>query len=203
MNIFCIGRNYAAHAEELGNEIPNDPVVFMKPASALLQEEGKLPYPSFTKSLHYECELVIRISKEGSNIDMNEASDYYDAIALGFDFTARDVQDECKKKGLPWEKAKAFDNSAAVSEFQAMDKLPDNNNILFSLKKNGKLVQSGDTGLLLFDFEQIISHVSTYFRLQKGDYIFTGTPAGVGPCVAGDVLEAFLFGESKLKVELV
>lgn len=202
MKIICIGRNYADHAKELGNEIPDEPVIFMKPKSALLQPHTPFYYPEFTNELNYECELVLRISKNGKYIQERHASNYYNGITVGIDFTARDIQDECKKKGLPWEKAKAFDNSAAIGKF--IDITPDINkkNINFSFSKNGEIVQTGNSGQMIFSFDKLIANISNYFSLNIGDLIFTGTPAGVGECVVGDELEAFYEGTSMLKVEV-
>ncbi|MEI2748307.1 MAG: fumarylacetoacetate hydrolase family protein [Ferruginibacter sp.] len=202
MKIICIGRNYADHAKELGNEIPDEPVIFMKPKSALLQAHTPFYYPEFTNELNYECELVLRVCKNGKYIQERHAGNYYNGITVGIDFTARDIQDECKAKGLPWEKAKAFDNSAAVGKF--LDITPEFNkkNVNFSFKKNGELVQEGNSGKMLFSFDSIIAHISNYFSLNIGDLIFTGTPAGVGECVVGDELEAFLDGTSMLKLEV-
>lgn len=202
MKIICIGRNYADHAKELGNEIPEEPVIFMKPKSALLQAHTPFYYPEFTNELHYEGELVLRISKNGKYIQERHAANYYNGITVGIDFTARDIQEECKKKGLPWEKAKAFDNSAAIGKF--IDIKPDfkKANVNFSLKLNSKEVQKGNSGEMLFNFDSIIAHISNYFSLNIGDLIFTGTPAGVGECVVGDMLEVFLEDESLLSVEV-
>ena len=202
MKIICIGRNYADHAAELGNAVPDEPVIFMKPKSALLQAHTPFYYPEFTNELHYECELVLRVCKNGKYIQERHASNYYNAVTVGIDFTARDIQDECKKNGLPWEKAKAFDNSAAVGKF--IDLTPDFNkkSIDFSLNKNGETVQKGLSKDMIFSFDSIISHISNYFSLNIGDLIFTGTPAGVGECVVGDELEAFMNGQSLLKLEV-
>jgi len=202
MKIICIGRNYADHAKELGNEIPDEPVIFMKPKSALLQPHTPFYYPEFTNELHYECELVLRINKNGKYIQERHASNYYNGITVGIDFTARDIQDECKKKGLPWEKAKAFDNSAAIGKF--VDITPEFNkkNVKFSFTKNGEIVQQGNSADMIFNFDKLISNISNYFSLNIGDLIFTGTPAGVGECVVGDELEAFYEGTSMLKVEV-
>ena len=202
MKIICIGRNYADHAKELGNEIPDEPVIFMKPKSALLQPHTPFYYPEFTNELNYECELVLRISKNGKYIQERHAANYYNGITVGIDFTARDIQDECKKKGLPWEKAKAFDNSAAIGKF--IDITPDINkkNINFTFSKNGEIVQTGNSGQMLFSFDKLIANISNYFSLNIGDLIFTGTPAGVGECVVGDELEAFYEGTSLLKVDV-
>jgi 2-keto-4-pentenoate hydratase/2-oxohepta-3-ene-1,7-dioic acid hydratase in catechol pathway len=195
MKIICIGRNYVAHAEELGNDVPNEPVIFMKPKSALLMSNMPFYYPEFTNELHYECELVLRVSKNGKYILQEDASNYFDAITVGIDFTARDIQDELKKKGLPWEKAKAFDNSAAVGKFIPLNSSFKQKEILFSLKKNNEIVQSGNSDNMIFNFSSIISNISNYFSLNIGDLIFTGTPEGVGECLVGDQLEGFLGAE--------
>ncbi len=202
MKIICIGRNYVDHAKELGNEVPDEPVVFMKPKSALLQAHTPFYYPEFTNELHYEAELVLRICKNGKYIQERHASNYYNGITVGIDFTARDIQDEAKKKGLPWEKSKAFDNSAAVGKF--IDITPELNkkNINFSLLKNKELMQKGNSGNMIFSFDAIISHVSNYFSLNIGDIIFTGTPAGVGECVVGDELEVLLEDKVILNFEI-
>ncbi|MEI8059772.1 MAG: fumarylacetoacetate hydrolase family protein [Ferruginibacter sp.] len=202
MKIICVGRNYADHAKELGNEIPDEPVIFMKPKSALLQSHTPFYYPEFSNELHYECELVLRVCKNGKYIQERHASNYYNGITVGIDFTARDIQDELKKKGLPWEKAKAFDNSAAVGKF--IDIVPGLNrkNISFTFYKNKELVQEGNSGNMIFSIDALIANISNYFSLNIGDLIFTGTPAGVGECVVGDVLEAFLEKENLLTVEV-
>jgi len=202
MKIICIGRNYAEHAKELGNEIPDEPVIFMKPKSALLQAHTPFYYPEFTNELHYEVELVLRVCKNGKYIQERHASNYYNGITIGIDFTARDLQDEAKKKGLPWEKSKAFDNSAAVGKF--IDITPELNkkNINFSLQKNKETVQKGNSGDMIFNFDSIVAHISNYFSLNIGDIIFTGTPAGVGECVVGDDLEAFIEDKSILHFEV-
>jgi 2-keto-4-pentenoate hydratase/2-oxohepta-3-ene-1,7-dioic acid hydratase in catechol pathway len=202
MKIICIGRNYADHAKELGNEIPDEPVIFMKPKSALLQAHTPFYYPEFTNELHYECELVLRVCKNGKYIQERHAANYYNGITVGIDFTARDLQDEAKKKGLPWEKSKAFDNSAAVGKF--IDITPEINkkNINFSLLKNKELVQKGNSGQMIFSFDAIIANISNYFSLNIGDIIFTGTPAGVGECMVGDELELFMEDKSMLSFEI-
>jgi len=202
MKIICIGRNYADHAKELGNEIPDEPVIFMKPKSALLQAHTPFYYPEFTNELHYECELVLRVSKNGKYIQERHAPNYYNGITVGIDFTARDIQDECKKKGLPWEKAKAFDNSAAVGKFIDIAPGFNRNNVNFSFLKNKEVVQKGNSSQMLFSFDSIVSHISNYFSLNIGDLIFTGTPAGVGECVVGDQLEAILEDKSLLSLEI-
>lgn len=202
MKIICIGRNYLDHVKELGNEIPDEPVIFMKPKSALLQVHTPFYYPEFTNELHYECELVLRVCKNGKYIQERHASNYYNGITVGIDFTARDLQDEAKKKGLPWEKSKAFDNSAAVGKF--IDITPEINkkNINFTFYKNKELVQKGNSSQMIFSFDAIIANISNYFSLNIGDIIFTGTPAGVGECVVGDALEAFYEETSLLSFEV-
>ncbi len=191
MKIFCVGRNYAEHANELNNEIPSEPVIFLKPKSALIQPGVHFYYPEFSNELHYEAELVLRISKNGKYVPAYAASGYYNAITVGIDFTARDIQQELKKKGLPWEKAKAWDNSALAGEWiettPAMIKKP----IHFSMQLNGETVQTGDSSNMLFSFEKIIANITQYFSINIGDLIFTGTPAGVGECVVGDELTGF------------
>ena len=188
MKIICIGRNYAEHAKELNNPVPAKPVVFMKPASALLVNNKPLYYPEFTQDLHYEAEIVLKIGRNGRHVQPEFALSYIDEVAFGIDFTARDLQSELKKKGQPWELAKGFDGSAAISPFLSLDDLPDPADIEFTLHKNGEEVQHGHTRDVLFSFTDIICFVSQYFKLQMGDYIFTGTPAGVGPVQVGDEL---------------
>jgi acylpyruvate hydrolase len=197
MKIICIGRNYAEHARELNNAVPTEPVYFMKPDSALLTRNRPFFYPEFTSDLHYECEIVLRIGKVGKCISEKFALSYVDAIGIGIDFTARDLQQKAKEKGLPWEKAKAFDFSAPVSPFIPVQEFSDLQNIAFSLKKNGILVQEGNTSAMIFTIPAIIAYVSQFMTLKTGDYIFTGTPAGVGPVAIGDKLEAFI-GERKM-----
>lgn len=203
MKIFCVGRNYVAHAKELGNDVPDEPVIFMKPETALLSSSSKLKYPSFTKDLHYEAELVIHISKEGKNILLEDAASYYDKITVGIDFTARDLQSQLKSKGLPWEKAKAFDNSAVVGNWVDLQTGTDLKNSHFTLEKNNKVVQNGDSQFMLFSIDQVIANISTYFSLQPGDLLFTGTPEGVGPCASGDNLVGFLEGEEVFSIEII
>ena len=202
MKIICVGRNYADHAKELGNDIPDEPVIFMKPKSALLQSHTPFYYPEFSNELHYECELVLRVCKNGKYIQERHASNYYNGITVGIDFTARDIQDELKKKGLPWEKAKAFDNSAAVGKFIDVTPAMNRKNIGFTFYKNKELVQTGNSGEMIFSIDTLISNISNYFSLNIGDLIFTGTPAGVGECVVGDILEAFLEKDNLLTVEV-
>ncbi|MBS1512436.1 MAG: fumarylacetoacetate hydrolase family protein [Bacteroidetes bacterium] len=202
MKIICVGRNYADHAKELGNDIPDEPVIFMKPKSALLQSHTPFYYPEFSNELHYECELVLRVCKNGKYIQERHAANYYNGVTVGIDFTARDIQDELKKKGLPWEKAKAFDNSAAVGKFIDVTPALNRKNINFSFYKNKEKVQEGNSGNMIFSFDSLIAHISNYFSLNIGDLIFTGTPAGVGECVVGDVLEAYLEKDNLLTVEV-
>ena len=202
MKIFCIGRNYVAHAKELGNEIPDEPVVFMKPKSALLQPHTPFYYPEFTNELHYECELVLRISKNGKYIQDKFASKYYDAVTTGIDFTARDIQDELKKKGLPWEKAKAWDNSAAIGKWIPLTAIKNKKDINFCLYKNKELVQQSNSNLMIHDFDTIVAYISNYFSVNIGDLVFTGTPAGVGELVVGDELEGFIEDDSLLTLEV-
>jgi 2-keto-4-pentenoate hydratase/2-oxohepta-3-ene-1,7-dioic acid hydratase in catechol pathway len=202
MKIFCVGRNYAAHAKELGNEVPEDPVIFMKPETAILQQPKPFYYPVFTNELHYECELVIRISKSGKHISEEAAGPYYDAITAGIDFTARDIQNELKAKGLPWEKAKAWDNSAIVGKWLPLADIRDIKDISFGLYRNKELVQQGRSSNMIHSFGKIISHISGYFSLDAGDLVFTGTPAGVGATVAGDELEGFLENNSMFRLEI-
>lgn len=194
MKIICIGRNYADHITELGNERPENPVIFMKPDTALLRNNEPFYYPEFSSDVHYECELLIKIKKEGKSIDPKFASKYYDEIGLGIDFTARDIQSHAKEKGLPWERAKAFNGSAPISDFISKENF-DITNTEFSLELNGELVQSGNTSLMLWPVDEIIAYVSKYFTLKTGDIIFTGTPKGVGPVKIGDQLKGSLAGQ--------
>ena len=202
MKIICVGRNYPAHAKELGNDVPDEPVIFMKPKSALLQSHTPFYYPEFTNELNYECELVLRICKNGKYIQERHAANYYNGITVGIDFTARDIQNDLKAKGLPWEKAKAFDNSAAVGKFIDITPAFNKKNINFSFYKNKELVQQAISSQMIFTFDFIIAHISNYFSLNIGDLIFTGTPSGVGECVVGDDLEAFIEKEMLLKLEI-
>lgn len=203
MKIICIGRNYADHAAELKNEIPSEPVIFCKPDTALLPKNHPFIYPDHTSNLHFELELVLKIKKVGKHIDPSFAQKYFEEVGLGIDFTARDIQQKCKEKGLPWEKAKAFDHSAPLGKkFVKLKDLPNSNSINFELKKNGETVQQGNSSLMLFPFDDLVSEVSKYFTLKIGDLIFTGTPKGVGPVAKGDVLEGFLEGEKLLQLEV-
>lgn len=202
MKIFCVGRNYAEHAQELHNEVPDAPVIFMKPVTALLTDNKDFYFPSFTKDLHYECELVLRICKNGKSIPEKFAHKYYDAITTGIDFTARDLQQKQKEKGLPWEIAKAFDQSAVIGKWKVLsdDNKPDH--FTFHLCKNETIVQEGDTNDLLFPFDTLIAYISQFFTLNMGDIIFTGTPKGVGPVQIGDELQACLSDEELLRFRI-
>jgi 2-keto-4-pentenoate hydratase/2-oxohepta-3-ene-1,7-dioic acid hydratase in catechol pathway len=197
MKIICIGRNYVDHAKELNNAVPTEPVVFIKPDSAILQTNKPFFIPSFSTDVHHELEIVVKINKVGKHIQPQFAPKYYSQLTVGIDFTARDVQSALKQKGLPWEKAKSFDGSAPVGKFVNVDEFEDIQNIDFSLRKNGSPVQVGNTKDMLFKVNDIIAHVSKYFTLKIGDLIFTGTPAGVGPVAINDRLEAFI-GDKKL-----
>jgi 2-keto-4-pentenoate hydratase/2-oxohepta-3-ene-1,7-dioic acid hydratase in catechol pathway len=202
MKIFCVGRNYADHAKELGNSVPEDPVIFMKPKTALLQSNTPFYYPEFSNELHYELELVLQVCKNGRYIQERQAPKYYNAITVGIDFTARDLQNDLKKKGLPWEKAKAWDGSAVIGTWNKFSEMYEKNPISFSMLKNNEIVQQGNSDDMIFSFNQIVSHISNYFSLNIGDLIFTGTPAGVGECVVGDVLIGFLEKEKMFEVEI-
>ncbi|HYG52477.1 MAG TPA: fumarylacetoacetate hydrolase family protein [Flavobacteriales bacterium] len=193
MKIICIGRNYAEHAKEMGSALPDKPVFFLKPDTALFGKGQEFYYPDFTNDLHHEIELVVKISKHGKRIDEKFAGNYYSEIGLGIDFTARDLQDEAKKKGLPWEIAKSFDNAAVVSaEFIPVSEFSDIQNINFHLKINDTIVQQGNSTHMIFKVNQLIAHVSTFITLKQGDLLFTGTPAGVGPVKIGDQLTGYL-----------
>ncbi|HMR44956.1 MAG TPA: fumarylacetoacetate hydrolase family protein [Saprospiraceae bacterium] len=192
MKIICIGRNYTEHAKELNNPVPGKPVVFMKPPTALLVGDKPFYYPEFTQDLHHECEVVLKICKNGRHIQPEFAREYYQEVGLGIDFTARDLQEECKKKGHPWEIAKGFDNSAVLGRFVKLDDVENAGAIEFRMEKNGQTVQSGNTADMLFSFDDIIVYISQFFKLHIGDYIYTGTPAGVGPVKIGDNLKGFL-----------
>jgi 2-keto-4-pentenoate hydratase/2-oxohepta-3-ene-1,7-dioic acid hydratase in catechol pathway len=202
MKIICVGRNYADHAKELNNDVPKEPVIFMKPKGAILLPGKPLYYPEFTDDLQYECEMVVRISKNGKHIQEKFAHKYYDEVTLGIDFTARDVQREQQKKGLPWEIAKAFDGSAAVGSFEPITAETNVSNLAFQLKKNGETVQDGHTRHMIFSVDKILTYVSMYFTINIGDLIFTGTPAGVGPVTAGDKLEGYMQGLKVLDVDI-
>jgi acylpyruvate hydrolase len=192
MKIIAIGRNYAEHARELNNPVPGTPVIFMKPDTAVLKDNKPFYHPNFSDDVHHEIEIVLKVSKEGKHIDPKFASNYFDEIALGVDFTARDIQQRHKEKGLPWELAKAFDNSAPVSGFLSKSKFADIHNLNFQLDVNGQTRQQGNTSNMLFSFETIISFISGYITLKKGDLIFTGTPQGVSKVNVGDHLQGYI-----------
>ena len=200
MKLICIGRNYTAHIEELENERPKDPVVFIKADSAVLPKEQDFYLPPFSNNVHHEVELLVKITKVGKHIAKEFAHKYYDEVSLGIDFTARDVQDELKSKGLPWEKAKSFDGSAVIGKWVSKSNYKDLNDLNFSLKRNNEVVQSASSELMLWKIDELISYVSQFFTLKKGDIIFSGTPSGVGKVEAGDVLEGFIENESFFKV---
>lgn len=202
MKIICIGRNYAEHAKEMNADVPTEPLFFLKPDTAQIKNDQPFYYPDFSKEIHHEVELVLKINKPGKNIDVQFANKYYDEIGIGIDFTARDIQAKCKEKGLPWEKAKAFDGSAPIGKFVDKKKIADINNINFQLTVNGKTVQKGNTKDLLFTFDSVIAYVSKFFTLKKGDLIYTGTPEGVGPVAIGDKLEASIEKETLLSFEI-
>ncbi|MBG7611179.1 fumarylacetoacetate hydrolase family protein [Polaribacter sp. BAL334] len=201
MKIICIGRNYAKHIEELANEKPTSPVVFLKPDSAILPKNNPFFIPPFSNDVHYEVEILVKINKVGKFIDAKFAHKYYDEIGLGIDFTARDVQDECKAKGLPWEKAKAFDGSAIIGEFYPKEQF-DLEKITFQLYKNNELVQDGNSNAMLWKIDELIAYVSQYFTLKKGDIIFTGTPEGVGKVSENDVLKGVLEGREAFQIKV-
>lgn len=192
MKIICIGRNYTDHITELKNEKPTEPVVFIKPDSSVLPKEQDFYIPEFSNDVHYEVEVLVKIKKVGKHIQESFAHTYYDEIGLGIDFTARDLQVQLKEKGLPWEKAKGFDGAAVIGAWQPKTDFEDLNNLNFELKKNDEVVQSGNTGLMLWKIDELIAYVSTFFMLKKGDVIFTGTPAGVGKVATNDYLSGSL-----------
>ncbi|MFT5846646.1 MAG: 2-keto-4-pentenoate hydratase/2-oxohepta-3-ene-1,7-dioic acid hydratase in catechol pathway [Psychroserpens sp.] len=192
MKLICIGRNYADHIKELENEKPTDPVVFLKPDTSILLKKQPFFIPDFSDDVHHEVEVLVKINKVGKHIAKKFAHKYYDEIGLGIDFTARDLQSQLKAKGLPWEKAKAFDGAAVIGEWLPKNNFEDVNNLSFSLKKNEETVQNGNTSLMLFKIDEIIEYVSKYFTLKIGDIIFTGTPAGVGRVIANDRLKGFI-----------
>lgn len=198
MKIICIGRNYVDHAKELNNPVPKEPVFFLKPDTALLPKKNPFVYPTFSKDVQHEVEIVIKINRLGKHIEEKFAHKYYNEIAVGVDFTARDIQQQCKEKGLPWEKAKAFDGSAPTSKFVNINQFENVNNLSFSLQVNGELKQQGNTQDMLFNFNQIVSYVSKFFTLKTGDIIYTGTPAGVGPVKIHDKIDCFIEDEKLL-----
>jgi acylpyruvate hydrolase len=202
MKVICIGRNYVDHIKELNSPLPSSPVFFLKPDTSVLTRNRPFFYPSFSAEIHYEVELVLKISKVGKNIQPKFASTYYDEIGIGLDLTARDLQDECKKKGLPWLISKGFDNAAPLGKFKPKSFFNDLRNINFHLELNGIVVQKGNSRDMIFPFEEIISYVSKFITLKMGDLIFTGTPVGVGPVKTGDRLEAFIEEEKLLKCDI-
>ena len=202
MKIICIGRNYVNHIEELKNERPSEPVIFMKPDSAVLLKQHPFVIPEFSSDIHHEIELIVRINKVGKYIDTKFAHKYYDEISVGIDFTARDLQNELKAKGLPWEKAKSFDGSAVIGEFLQKKQFNSLENITFELKNNNKTVQKGNASHMLWKIDELISYVSQYFTLKIGDIIFTGTPEGVAAVKSEDLLEGFLEGNKLFSIKI-
>ena len=203
MKIFCVGRNYVKHVKELGNEVPSEPIIFIKPSTALLLNNKPFYIPEFSNDVHYELEVVLKMKKHGKHIQPEFAMEYVDEVSLGIDFTARDVQQKLKKLGHPWEKAKAFDRSAPLGKFRRLEEIENINNLEFSLKKNDAQVQEGNTNRMIFSFVEIITHISRYFTLNKGDLIFTGTPEGVGPVQIGDNLTAYIGSEQVLRTRIL
>lgn len=202
MKIICIGRNYAEHAKEMNAPLPASPVFFMKPDTALLKNGSDFYYPEFTSDLHYECELVVRIEKAGKHISAQFAHKYYTHVSLGIDFTARDLQQECKEKGLPWEISKSFEHSAPISEKWISKGDLDLSNCSFHLRKNGEIVQTGNTSDMIFSIDSVIAYVSQFMTLKTGDLIFTGTPSGVGPVKIGDQLTGVLNGQDMFTFDI-
>jgi len=202
MKIFCVGRNYRDHAAELNNPVPDQPLIFCKQETALLEDNQDFILPDFSSDIQYEGEIVIRICKNGRNIPRNEASQFYDKMAFGIDFTARDLQQQLKEKGHPWEIAKSFDHSAALSRFISVNSQLEDA-IQFETHKNGQVVQYGNTSDMIFSYEDIIVYLSKFFTLTVGDIIFTGTPAGVGQVVEGDVLEGYIDGRKLLSCKII
>jgi len=202
MKIICIGRNYIEHIEELGNEKPKEPVIFLKPDTAILPKKMPFIIPEFSDDVHYEVEVVVRINRVGKHIAPKFAHKYYDEIGLGIDFTARDLQKKLKEKGLPWEKAKSFDGAAVIGNFTQKNELGDLNNLDFSLKKNNETVQVGNTSKMIHSIDEIISHVSEYFTLKIGDFIFTGTPSGVGKVSENDILQGYIGNDEVFKIKV-
>ena len=202
MKLICIGRNYAEHIDELQNERPREPIVFIKPDSSILPKGQDFYIPEFSKNVHYEVEVLVKIKKVGKHISKKFAPTYYDEIGLGIDFTARDLQADLKSKGLPWEKAKGFDGAAVIGKWISKDMYENLDKLKFSLLKNGENVQNGDTSLMLWKIDELISYVSTYFMLKKGDILFTGTPAGVGKVSPNDYLSGTLEGEEMFSINV-
>ena len=202
MKIICIGRNYVQHIEELHNERPDEPVVFLKPDSAILLKQHPFVIPEFSNDVHHEVEVLVKINKVGKYIEPKFAHNYYDEIGLGIDFTARDLQNKLKEKGLPWEKAKAFDGSAVIGEFYPKSEFNSLENIKFELTNNGAVVQNGNTSHMLWKIDELISHISQYFTLKKGDIIFTGTPEGVSAVKPNDILEGFIEHKKSFRIQV-
>lgn len=202
MKIICIGRNYTNHIAELKNERPTEPVVFLKPDSAILLKQHPFVLPEFSNNVHHEIELIVKINKVGKYIEPKFAHKYYDEISVGIDFTARDLQDKLKAKGLPWEKAKAFDGSAVIGEFVSKEQFATLENINFELVKNGEVAQKGNSSLMLWKIDELVAYVSQFFTLKIGDIIFTGTPEGVAAVQADDVLEGFLEGQQLFRIQV-
>ncbi|MEC3966049.1 fumarylacetoacetate hydrolase family protein [Flagellimonas halotolerans] len=202
MKLICIGRNYVDHIDELNNERPDEPVVFIKPDSAILPKEQDFYIPEFSQDVHYEVEVLVKIKKVGKHVSKEFAHKYYDEVGLGIDFTARDLQSKLKSKGLPWEKAKGFDGAAVVGKWLSKSKFKNLDNLNFTLSKNGEKMQEGNTSLMLWKIDEIIAYVSTYFMLKKGDIIFTGTPAGVGKVSPNDYLVGTLEGEQLFDINV-
>lgn len=202
MKIICVGRNYVEHAKELNNKAPKDPVLFLKPDTAILLKKQPFFIPEFSNNVHHEVEILVKINRIGKHIDQKFAHKYYDEIGLGIDFTARDLQSQLKEKGLPWEKAKAFDGSAVIGNFVSKTKFSNVNNINFSLKRNDEVVQSGNTLLMQWKIDTLIEYISKYFTLKIGDVIFTGTPSGVGKVISDDILVGFLEEEEMFSIKV-
>jgi 2-keto-4-pentenoate hydratase/2-oxohepta-3-ene-1,7-dioic acid hydratase in catechol pathway len=202
MKIICVGRNYVDHAKELKNEVPKEPVLFLKPETAIIHKNMPFFIPDFSNEVHHELELVVKINKLGKHINEKFAHKYYNEVTVGIDFTARDVQAECKAKGLPWEKAKAFDGSALVGKLITKEKLKDVNSIVIEMHKNGEVVQKGNTKDMVFTIDKLIAYISQYFTLKIGDLIFTGTPAGVAKVIKEDTLKLFLEDEQLAQVSV-
>jgi 2-keto-4-pentenoate hydratase/2-oxohepta-3-ene-1,7-dioic acid hydratase in catechol pathway len=202
MKIICIGRNYTKHIEELQNERPSEPVIFLKPDTAILPKNMPFFIPDFSDDIHHEVEILVRINRVGKHIEPQFAHKYYDEIGLGIDFTARELQSKLKEKGLPWEKSKAFDGSAVIGNFLPKSKFDSLNSITFELTSNGNAVQKGCTSNMLWKIDELIAYVSQYFTLKIGDIIFTGTPEGVAKVAANDVLEGFIEGESNFRIQV-
>ena len=202
MKIICIGRNYADHISELNNERPDEPVIFLKPDTAILPKKTPFTIPEFSNDVHHEVEVLVKICKVGKYISPKFAHKYYDEIGLGIDFTARDLQTKLKEKGLPWEKAKAFDHSAIIGDFLPKNNYSSLENINFELRKNSEIVQKGSTSMMLWNIDEIVSYVSQFFTLKKGDIIFTGTPKGVAAVNENDILEGFLEGKQMFKIQV-